>query len=243
MKNYLKIFTLLALSFLFTNCSQDDALDTSLSNYVGFQIGPQVFTVDNGATQTFDITVAASETSNSDRTYNVIVDDASTLMAPYTVPSTVTIPAGSNVGTVTVSVTDTEDLGFVTQSLILDLPEDESDVDFGQGITLNFTETCLDTIVTFNLTLDTWPDETTWEIYDLSGTPSVIFSGGPYINPDDDFAELSFDFCLASGDYGVVVYDSYGDGGPTYSVNIGASVVVSETTLSGSNSSATFTVD
>lgn len=240
MNKYFKYFTVLLAVTLMFNCEQDN--DSSLSNFVGFQEGPLNFTVDNGQTQTFDVVVAASETSSSDRSYTVVVDDASTLASPYSVPATVTIPGGSNVGTLSVSVTDNDDLGFVAQSLVLDFP-DEAGMNFGEALTLNFTETCLNTIVTFNLTLDTWPDETTWEVYDLNGTPVVIASGGPYVNPDDDFAELSFDFCLAAGNYGVVVYDSYGDGGPTFSVTTEAGTLVSDITLSGTQSSATFTVN
>ena len=91
--------------------------------------------------------------------------------------------------------------------------------------------------------MDDWPEETTWEIYDLSGTPTVVASGGPYANPADDFAELSFDFCLASGNYGVVVYDAYGDGGPTFSVTTAAGTLVADTTVAGTQASATFTVN
>ncbi|MUU78928.1 hypothetical protein [Winogradskyella endarachnes] len=240
MKKYYKYFAVLTALVLF-NCQED--LESDLSNFVGFEEGPVVYTVDNSSTLTLDVTVAASEVANSDRTYSIYVDeDNSDLLSSYSVPSTVTIPAGTNLGTVSVSVTDDENLGFVTQTLVLDFV-DEADTDFGDPVTLEFTETCLDTIVTFYLTLDTWPDETTWEIYDLSDLSAPIASGGPYINPDDDFAELSFDYCLASGDYGVVVYDSYGDGGPTYSVSIGDTVLVAETTLAGYNSSATFSVD
>lgn len=240
MKKYYKYFAVFTALMLF-NCQED--LESDLSNFVGFQEGPVINTVDNGTTLTVDVIVAASEMSNSDRTYPIFVnEDETSLLASYTVPSTVTIPAGSNVGTVAVTVTDDDNLGFVSQVLVLDFI-DEADVDFGDSVTLTFTETCLDTIVSFYLTLDTWPDETTWEIYDLSGTPTLIASGGPYVNPDDDFAELKYDYCLASGDYGVVVYDSYGDGGPTYSVAIGDTVLVMDTTLAGSNSSATFTVD
>lgn len=240
MNKYFKYFTVLLAVTLMFNCEQDN--DSSLSNFVGFQEGPLNFTIDNGQTQTFDVVVAASETSSSDRSYTVVVDDASTLASPYSVPATVTIPSGSNVGTLSISVTDNDDLGFVPQSLILDFP-DEAGLDFGDAVTLNFTETCLDTIVTFNLTLDTWPDETTWEVYDLNGTPVVIASGGPYVNPDDDFAELSFDFCLAAGNYGVVVYDAYGDGGPTFSVTTAAGTLVADTTVAGTQASATFTVN
>ncbi|WP_422106041.1 RagB/SusD family nutrient uptake outer membrane protein [Winogradskyella sp.] len=91
--------------------------------------------------------------------------------------------------------------------------------------------------------LDTWPDETTWEIYDLSGAPTLIISGGPYINPDDDFAVLSYDFCLPSGSYGIAVYDAYGDGGPTYSVSTGSTILVPATTVMGTQSSNTFTLN
>jgi len=239
MNKYYKYFALLT-ALIFFNCEQDN--DSELSNYVGFEQGPIAYTVDNSSTATFEVTVAASETSSSDRTFDIVVDDASTLASPYTVPSTVTIPGGSNVGTLSVSVTDNDDLGFVAQSLILDFT-DEVGMDFGEAVTLNFTETCLDTIVTLNLTLDDWPDETTWEIYDLNGTPTVVASGGPYVNPDDDYAELSFDFCLASGDYGIVVYDAYGDGGPTFSITTEAGTLVADTTLGGTQSSATFTVN
>lgn len=91
--------------------------------------------------------------------------------------------------------------------------------------------------------LDTWPDETTWEIYDLSSTPTMIISGGPYINPDDDFAIVTYDFCLPPGNYGIVIYDTYGDGGPVYSVYNGSTPLIPNTTVTGAQSSATFTLD
>lgn len=241
MNKYFKYFTVFLAVTLMFNCEQDN--DSSLSNFVGFQEGPLNFTIDNGQTATIDVIVAASETSGSDRSYDVmVVEEESTLASPYSVPATVTIPGGSNVGTLSISVTDNEDLGFVAQSLVLDFP-DEAGLDTGDAITLNIAETCLDTIVTFNITLDDWPEETTWEIYDLSGTPTVIASGGPYANPADDFAEISTPLCLASGNYGVVVYDAYGDGGPTFSVTTDAGTLVADTTLAGTQASATFTVN
>lgn len=91
--------------------------------------------------------------------------------------------------------------------------------------------------------LDTFPDETTWEIYDLSSTPTMIISGGPYINPDDDFAMLTYNFCLPPGDYGVIVYDAYGDGGPIYSIYSESNPLVPSTTVIGSQSSTIFTIN
>ncbi len=248
MKNYFKYFTVFLAVTLMFNCEQDN--DSSLSNFVGFQEGPLNFTVDNGQTQTFDVVVAASETSSSDRTFTVLVDDASTLVSPYTVPSTVTIPGGSNVGTLSVSVTDNDDLGFVAQSLILDFP-DEVGMDFGDAITLNFTETCLDTIVTLELTFDAYAEECVWEIYDLSGSPTVVQTGGSGSEYDAlDNSTISFDFCLPSGDYGIVVYDLYGDGGTDYTVTSGGATLASGSTPDAGSgypvttqSSATYTVN
>ena len=91
--------------------------------------------------------------------------------------------------------------------------------------------------------LDTFPDETTWEIYDLSSTPTMIISGGPYINPDDDFAMLTYNFCLPPGDYGIIVYDAYGDGGPIYSIYSESNPLVPSTTVIGSQSSTIFTIN
>ena len=101
MNKYFKYFTVLLAVTLMFNCEQDN--DSSLSNFVGFQEGPLNFTIDNGQTATIDVIVAASETSGSDRSYDVVVvEEESTLASPYSVPATVTIPGGSNVGTLSI---------------------------------------------------------------------------------------------------------------------------------------------
>ncbi|MDG4716690.1 hypothetical protein [Winogradskyella marincola] len=248
MNKYFKYFTVFLAVTLMFNCEQDDS--SELSNYVGFEQGPRAYTVDNGATQTFEVAVAASETTSSDRTYTVIVDDASTLASPYTVPSTVTIPGGSNVGSISITVTDNDDLSFVSQSLILDF-SDEVGMDFGNPLTLNFTETCLDTIVSLELTFDAYAEECVWEIYDLSGTPTVVQTGGSGSEYDDlDNSTISFDFCLPSGNYGIVVYDLYGDGGTSYTVTSGGATLASGSTPDAgggypvtTQDSATYTVN
>ncbi|MEO0403695.1 MAG: T9SS type A sorting domain-containing protein, partial [Bacteroidota bacterium] len=69
----------------------------------------------------------------------------------------------------------------------------------------------------FNVTIqtDTWPGETTWELFDANG--NVVNSGGPYgdgTGAQQD-AELVFESFAASGDLGCwefKIYDSYGDG-------------------------------
>ncbi|MUU79359.1 RagB/SusD family nutrient uptake outer membrane protein [Winogradskyella endarachnes] len=97
--------------------------------------------------------------------------------------------------------------------------------------------------ITIEIQLDDWPDETTWQIFDLSGDPTVIISGGPYVNPDDDFTIKSYNFCLASGNYGIAVYDSYGDGGSAYTVFNGTTPLTAFTEVVSSSSSTAFTLN
>lgn len=227
------------LSFAY-NCEED--LPSGSTNYVTFEASPSSFDVEKDGTTTKDIYVYAGNTTGSSRTFNVSVDPSSTISVDYTVPSSVTIPANSNVGALPVSITDDNSLEYDPQTLVLNI-EEVSGTNFGDTLVVNVRELCPGAMVVFSLELDTWPNETTWEIYDLSGTPTVLYSGGPYANPADDFALFAFEWCFLPGEYGVVVYDAYGDGGPTFSVKSGPTTYVPETTLGGSSSSFTFTID
>ena len=63
------------------------------------------------------------------------------------------------------------------------------------------------TALTFTLTTDNYPGETTWNIVNASGT--IMASGGPYAASQTTYAS---DFCLSDGCYTLTVSDSYGDG-------------------------------
>lgn len=236
--NYIILGVFVTFAF---SCEED--IDAGGVNYITFEKTPYSFKVDKDATTTQDLKVYAGNKTGSDRTFSVEVSAASTLVANYSVPSTVTIPANSNVGLLSVSVTDDDDLGFENQTLILNLVK-ENTASFGGSLTVNVAEACPNTIVKLAIGLDVWPEETTWELYDLSDptNPVIISSGGPYSNPDDNDSTFNYEFCLDSGDYGIVVYDSYGDGGSSYSVTAGATVLASGT-LTTTFLSSTFTID
>ncbi|WP_179319160.1 hypothetical protein [Winogradskyella helgolandensis] len=239
MKKYYKYIAMFTAVLMF-NCEQDDS--SSLSDYVGFELGPTKVIVEQDLTSTIEVMVYASEVSGSDRTYTVEVDEAnSTLTSPYTL-STVTIPANTNEGSFLVTITDDETLNYyeADKTLMINFKGVEG-LDFSSGYLVNVAEACPGIYATISITTDTWPEETSWELYDLSGTPTVIFSGGTYDGLAD--STINTEVCLLAGSYGIVVLDSYGDGGSSYTVTNGSTVYVEPTTLTSGSSSSTFTVE
>lgn len=249
MKNRIKYLFILCLSLVFVNCETDDGVESELSNFVGFETVTD-FAVERNGTGIADIIVAASETSGADRTFNVVVDeDATTLVAPYSVPSTVIIPANSNIGTLSLSVTDNEMLSFEPQKLVISLVP-QIGINVGEAIEIDVVEECVDTFATLQLDFDNWAEEAYYEIYDLSGTPTIIFEGGQGgVFTDLDNDSFVTEYCMASGDYGIVVYDTYGDGGTVFTVSANGEVLATGTVPGGNpanvliSTSATFTID
>ena len=233
---YLK-FLFILISLVFVSCDAD--LDPKIQNFVSFEAKPAL-NVPVDSSESFDIEVAASNTTNSDRTFNIEVV-RNELTIPNEIPGQVTIPANSNVGSFTVELTDNETLGFEGQEIELGF-EQLPDINFGDNIVVNVTERCDDTIVDLIITTDDFPGETTWEVYDLTNDdPVLVASGGPY---DAAGAEIEEQLCLATGDYGVVVYDSYGDGivDGGYEVFVGNEQLV-DGEVGGLSSQTEFTID
>lgn len=64
-------------------------------------------------------------------------------------------------------------------------------------------------ILTLQLNLDCYADETSWVI--LDNNANELFNGGTYERLDNGYT-VSHDICLNDGCYDLIVYDSYGDG-------------------------------
>lgn len=70
--------------------------------------------------------------------------------------------------------------------------------------------------ITLSLTLDDWPEETTWQFLDENNT--VVASGGPYTDPDDDFSTKTATFSINPNlCYTFIISDAFGDGICCYS--------------------------
>ncbi|MDA8692742.1 fibronectin type III domain-containing protein [Saprospiraceae bacterium] len=69
---------------------------------------------------------------------------------------------------------------------------------------------CNDNALTFELTLDNYGSETTWELIKESNN-QVVTEGGPY-NDNQSGTKKTTAFCIPDGCYTLYVDDSYGDG-------------------------------
>lgn len=134
-----KITTILLLSlvaFVFNNCSEE-VDGTADLNYVSFEVNTPKLIVEQGSSADMDIKLYSTQVAGSDRTFSVeVLQDATTANPEsYSVPGTVTIPANSNEGTLTISASD-ENLGQDPVTLGLEVVGDGN---FYKGNTASLT--------------------------------------------------------------------------------------------------------
>ncbi|MCZ8090976.1 hypothetical protein [Flavobacterium sp.] len=225
----LLIFSLFLAIFSTVSCEDDSATSSTLSNYVGVEDAKNVGVV-LGGTTTVESKIYATDISSSDRVFSLFVDPTSThAPADYTVPTTVTIPAGSREGSFQVSISG-NNIANAGNKLVVGLTETN---EFNQNhvginatvkdkkkIVYNISEVCQTglTKVQLSIKFDNFPEETAWELYDSSF--NVVASGGFTGTAITGYAALGFadqstfvsNFCLAPGTYTFVIYDDYGDG-------------------------------
>ena len=236
LKKLILTFSLFTVLFSTVSCEDDTSMVNSLSGYVGVEDAKNVGVVLD-ATIVVESHIYASDATSSDRTFSLMVDPASTHdVSYYSAPTSVTIPAGSKVGTFQVSIVGTG-IASAGNVLILSLENtaainqnnsytgslDADNLVVSQKkIIYNISEVCATglTKVKLAITFDNYPEETAWELYDSSF--SVIASGGfnaagtaitgyAALGYADRSTYVNY-FCLASGSYTFVIYDDWGDG-------------------------------
>lgn len=238
MKKIAYKFLILLSIVSFYNCDHDSIVPEL--EYVTFSKSSYSTGVDPGGSTSFNITVYASNISSSDRSFNVSVDASSNAATgSYTVPSSVSIPAGSNEGVLTVALTDTN-LGIGVNNLVINF-ESSADYFHGASTTLSYIQNCTEVTATLDLTFDRWGSEVSWEVTDALG--GVVASGGGYANTGAGTSTSdTVTFVLCAGrDYTFTAIDSYGDGWGavgSYTLTVGGVVKASgDGTLGGTGSS------
>lgn len=221
----LYLFALFA-TLAFVSCEED--VEAPGTNYVTFGKSSYMTGVDPGGSATFDIPVYTANTSGSDRTFALIVDGSAAATGSYTVPSSVVIPGGTNEGTITVALSDTN-LGIGVNSIKISI-EPTTGLSVGAPTSLNYIQNCNEVSGTLDIVFDGYGSETSWEITDALGGVVASKPAGTYA---DGQATASESITLCQGrDYTFTIYDSYGDGlswpaDGTYTLTVGGTVKAS----------------
>lgn len=194
--------------FVFNSCEDDNEGTTSL-NYVSFESATYTFGVDLNGSNTRDVTIYTTQVTNTDRTFNVSVVSTSTAdPASYTVPTSVVVPANTNVGKLSIKISDIN-IGEAGKKLILKFDAQEG-LMTGTNITLNIKQVCPLNEVILDIKFDGYPDETKWELLNSTGT--VISSSNGFYPTSVKNTTIQKAFCLANGTYTFKMYDDWGDG-------------------------------
>lgn len=228
----------LSLSTL-VSCEDDSATDYQVhGNYVSLMNLPAPVEILEGETSTVQGKVYAATESGSDRvvTLEVVrdyplnadgtINANNTTMedADFTIPTTVTIPAGAREVSFPVTFTNNS-FGFSGKRLSIRIRQEpgmevamtytgtkEAGTlkTYSRPVIINARTACDENLLTVNISTDNFGSETSWELY-TSDFSQLVASGGPYADGQIGGGETS-SFCLPDGDYVFYILDSYGDG-------------------------------
>jgi hypothetical protein len=205
----LKLILLTVLTvFAFTSCEEEVSVG-QLANYISFGKTTYSTGVDVGGTKSFDIPIFTANTSGSERSFDITVLPTSTAAAgSYTVPTSVSIPAGSNKGTLTIVLKDLN-LGIGINALRLKFADVEG-LSIGANTVLNYIQNCTEVTASLRLNFDFYASETGWRITDALGGVVASKAQGSYT---DGQAAVTETIKLCAGrNYTLVVTDQFGDG-------------------------------
>lgn len=213
----LKLFICLAIvaGFLFSSCEKEE-VEAPGTNYVAFQGQAIDLEVETSGSSTQTVSLYSANIADNDRTYNVEVMSASTIDQTYiSLPSTVTIPAGSNKGDLAVSIDDYAGLDGEPVTLLLNVTEPNGDgSSIGEPATINVFRECLENRLFFYAVFDDYPEEVYWRIVDTNSGITVAAASstpgyGAYAGRE---GYINLPICVSDGDYVFQVFDQYGDG-------------------------------
>lgn len=209
----------LAISVGALSSCDDDVDGTSKLDFVSFESDQISLSVPIDGSATEEIKVYATKKSGSERSFGLSVNEETSTADPesYTIPSTFTIPANSNVGVIPVELTDIN-IGD-GKSIDLSLSTDGKTL-IGKSAELVITQLCDKNEVFIMITFDGYSEECSWELLDSNN--DVVASVEAY---EAGLSSVSEKLCVADGTYTFNIYDAYGDG-LTYP-NLGGVAIIS----------------
>lgn len=222
----LKIILFAALAILTFNSCEEETPEPQNANYITFAKTSYSTGVDVGGSTTVEIPVYTANVVGTDRSFDISILPTSTAAAgSYTVPSTVTIPAGSNEATLSIQLTDTN-LGIGVNALRLSIVAQDG-LSKGPNTVVNYIQNCTEVTASLSITFDGYGSETGWRVTDALGGVVASKDAGQYT---DGQASATETITLCAGrDYTFTITDSFGDGlsfpaNGSYSLTIGGVV-------------------
>lgn len=244
MKKTIYILAFLFGIIAFISCEEnDDTPVVTNINYVGFQ-SDIIIGVSPTGTGTQEIKIATSNIVNNDRVFNIVLDANLTTAdaSAYTIPSSVTVPANSNIGTFNVDVVG-ENISPSGDDILAIAFASEDDLLIDESILLNLKQVCPYPETILDITFDDYPEEIYWKISDENGDTvfeSVTPAGwGAYAGLTGGITKP---ICLANGTYTFQILDQFSDGAGPFSLTYNGAVIFSSNGAYGGSVSHTFTL-
>lgn len=231
MKKIKLYFSALATLALLSACETAD-LEPQGTSYVALEAFEKPEEVPPGGTLNREVKVFAANVTNEDRVLDLVTSSVTLDAAAYTIPATVTIPAGSSEGSFVISVSDVN-LDVATDKGITVNLAATPDIATGDSFRLNVSKACPtgEQKLRIAITLDRYPEEVYWRVRDASGTTildstpgSSAFWGGYAGLPRNSVQRAAI--CLAPGDYTFQIYDQYQDGAGPVLVTLPGNITV-----------------
>lgn len=235
---------LLALPLVLMTSCEENAVGTPTLNHVSFEANAYSFGVDIDGENTNTIAIYASTISASARTVDVVVvsEETSADETSYTVPTSFTIPANSNVGEISVTISDIN-IGADGETLTIGLVSKEG-LYVGANLTFDVRQVCPFNDVNINIVFDQYPEEVYWVLENSNGVVVAESADGAYGAYDgyETGSNINVPLCLESDTYTFTIYDQYADGAGAVSITSGGAVLFSTDGVYGAGVQDTFTL-
>lgn len=231
MKKIKLYFSALATLALLSACETAD-LEPQGTSYVALEAFESPQEVPSGGTLNREVKVYAANVTGEDRVLDIVTSSVTLDAAAYTVPSTVTIPAGSSEGSFVISVSDVNLDVALDKGITVNLAA-TPEIATGDSFRLNVSRACPtgEQKLRVAITLDRYPEEVYWRVRNSNGVtvldnnpPAGSFWGGYAGLPRNSVQRAAV--CLAPGNYTFQIYDQYQDGGGAVLVTLPGGVTV-----------------
>ncbi|NVJ89193.1 MAG: hypothetical protein HWD82_07105 [Flavobacteriaceae bacterium] len=239
MKN-IKIYLIALVTSVFAFYGCEEESEPQNTNFITFAKSATSTQVDAGSSTTASITVYTANISSSDRAFNVTVDGSGAPDGSYSVPSTVTVPGGTNEGTLEVTINDPKNIA--QNSIVISFSSSDG-LFTGDPTTLTFSQSCNEVEATLEFVFDGYGSEISWEVVDELGAVIASKATASYADGQASATE-TFNLCQ-SRLYTFTIYDSYGDGlsfpaDGTYTLSVGGVTKASGSGNFGSSETTNF---